>query len=444
MFTSGYFKRQHRLYDIVIWSFLFYLFSGQSFIQIPINPTMADTWFQEQFAKLQIDTGNRLGGLSEIHEKLQALNPGEIAEVVSSSAVLSTVFSCVEKQSSKQTTIACDILSLCFSSLDLNSERDENVLLLDDLIRHSNDEVKVIGLTQLERLVRKHPEQTHSESMLLDVIQCLELPSTSVGALAMKILKLQLPRHFDSSNVMAAIESAGGTSSTAKCRVYEVVVSVSVASVQNLRRLSTILDRIVSDLASDDILLQLNVMEILSELVCPDFGLAYLEEQSLFPRLMVALENIDMMHILFPGFIKFFGSIANSHPDKIFTKFSHICKPLFETIISNDSSTLSPCLDTLGVLGRSKQGKIGLSGLNLVNPDGDMKMVLMEMAMFLNTLPTEEQIRILNCLEMLFRWQVEEEEGGQLDAASNPDNRICMITETWYKHLDRGPRDSRR
>lgn len=331
--------------------------------------------------------------------------------------------------------MACDILSLCLSSLDLNSEKDDNVLLIDDMIRHPNESVKLIGLTQLERLVRKEPDQMRNPSLVAEVIRCLELRSTSIGSLAVKILNQLLPRHFDAPEVSEAIESAGCTSSIAKCRVYDVVVTFSCNSAQNMRRVEKILERIIADLSSDDLLLQLSVMEILSQLVVKDYGLAYLEEQGLFPRLMAALENIDMMHILFPGFIKFFGSVANAHPDKIFTKFSHICKPLFETIISNDSSTLSPCLETLGVLGRSKHGKIGLSGLSLVCPEGDMKMVLMEMAMFLSTLPTEEQIRILNCLELLFRLEAEGEDGDN----SSPDNRICLITESWYKFLDRGP-----
>lgn len=327
--------------------------------------------------------------------------------------------------------MACDLLSLCLSSLDL--DKDSNILLLDDMIKHENESVKVIGLTQLERLVKKHPWQKQSSSIILDVIACLDLANTSVGTLAMKVLSLQLLQHFDSPDVRAAIESAGGTSSTAKCRVYELIVGISLTSPQNMRRVENILDRIIVDLSSDDVLLQLNVMEILSQLVATDYGLDYLEEQGLFPRLMTALENIDLISILFPGFIKFFASVANSHPQKIFTKYSHICKPLIETIISNDSSTLSPCLETLGVLGRSKEGKIGLSGLNLVCPDGDMKMVLMEMGMFLTTLPTEEQKRILNCLELLFTLETTSEE------EAYPDNRICSITESWYKYLDRGP-----
>lgn len=329
---------------------------------------------------------------------------------------------------------------MCLSSLDL--DKDHNVLLLDDMIRHDNESVKVIALTQLERVVKKHPEQTQSPSIVLDVIKCLELPNTSVGTLAMKVLRQQLPRHFDSTEVRSAIESAGTTSTTAKCRVYELIVSICMESAQHMRRVTTILDRIIVDLSSDDVLLQLNIMEILSQLVATEYGLAYLEEQGLFPRLMTALENIDLMHILFPGFIKFFGSVATAHPDKVFTKYSHICKPLVETIISNDSATLSPCLETLGVLGRSKQGKIGLSGLHHVCPDGDMKMVLMEMAMFLTTLPTEEQKRILNCLELLFTLDTPQpQEGEEMDmgASAEPDNRICVITESWYKYLDRGP-----
>lgn len=427
---------------------------------------MAEQWFEEKFANLQIDGNSRLDGLSQIHEKLQGLNPDEIANVITHSQVqLSTVFACVEKVSrynrrnpppyhpcshtapfslppSQQTTVACDILSLCLSSLDLNSDKDDNVLLIDDMIRHPNESVKLIGLTQLERLVRKEPEQTRSPSLVAEVIRCLEPPSTSIGSLAVKILSQLLPRHFDAPEVSAAIEAAAGcSSSVAKCRVYDVVVTFSCNSPQNMRRVEKILERIIADLSSDDLLLQLSVMEILSQLVVKDYGLAYLEEQGLFPRLMAALENIDMMHILFPGFIKFFGSVANAHPDKIFTKFSHICRPLFETIISNDSSTLSPCLETLGVLGRSRHGKIGLSGLSLVCPEGDMKMVLMEMSMFLSTLPTEEQIRILNCLELLFRLEAEggDDADDVGDANASPDNRVCLITETWYKFLDRGP-----
>lgn len=56
---------------------------------------MADHWFEEQFAKLQID-GNRYDGLAEIHGKLQALNPDEIQSVFSSGSVRK-IFGCVEK-----------------------------------------------------------------------------------------------------------------------------------------------------------------------------------------------------------------------------------------------------------------------------------------------------------------------------------------------------------
>lgn len=334
--------------------------------------------------------------------------------------------------------MACDILSLCLSSLSLE-EKNTNagvLVLVDDMVRHPNENVKIIGLTQLDRLLKRDPEVRQSPETIVDVIKCLDLANTTVGTLAIKILESQLPLQFDSPDVRNAIESMVSTSSsTTKCRVYEVIVHMARTSVKNLRRTEHLVDRIITDISSDDVLLQLSVQEILSDLVIVDYGLAFLEEHGLFPRLMATLENVDMtMNILFPGFIKFFGSVANAHPDQIFAKYAYICKPLFETIISNDSSTLSSCLETLGVLGRSKIGKIGLSDLHLVCPEGDMKMILMEMAMFLTTLPTEEQIRILNCVELLLRFEAEGDE-----AERGPDNRISTITEQWYKYLDRGP-----
>lgn len=56
---------------------------------------MADAWFQDKFANLQID-----GNLSEVHDKLNALNPQEIAEIFSQNNLdLASVFVCVEKVS---------------------------------------------------------------------------------------------------------------------------------------------------------------------------------------------------------------------------------------------------------------------------------------------------------------------------------------------------------
>lgn len=60
---------------------------------------MSDSWFQEKFANLQIED-QRMDGLSQIHDKLQTLNQDEIAQVITHSQIqLSTVFSCLERES---------------------------------------------------------------------------------------------------------------------------------------------------------------------------------------------------------------------------------------------------------------------------------------------------------------------------------------------------------
>lgn len=335
--------------------------------------------------------------------------------------------------SHSQDQTACDILSMCLDCLDLkdSDSASPSGVLIEDMVRHENDALKVIGLQQL---LKNSPDQVISTAAIVDVIKCLgNATNTTVGTLAMRLLDVQLETRFDQEEVRSALE-ATRSNSISKCRFYEVIVRMASRDAQNLQRTGEIISEMVRDLASDDLLLQLNVMEILSQLVATEHGLEYLEAQGVFPRLTAALENIDSMHILFPGFIKFVGSLANAHTDKMFPRYVHICKPLFEVIISNDSSTLSPCLDTLGVIGRTQAGKVFLDDLTLVNPDGDMKMIFMELAMFLTQLPTEEQIRILHCLENLFQW-LSTEDGGEQE----PNNRISMITEKWYKYLDRGP-----
>lgn len=64
---------------------------------------MAEQWFQEKFSNLQIDD-NRLNGLSQIHEKLQALNNEEIANVfqfIPFKSNLQMVFACIESTNSR-------------------------------------------------------------------------------------------------------------------------------------------------------------------------------------------------------------------------------------------------------------------------------------------------------------------------------------------------------
>lgn len=55
---------------------------------------MAELWFQDKFSTLQIDD-NRLNGLSEIHEKLQALNTEEIVRVLNN-VELELVLACID------------------------------------------------------------------------------------------------------------------------------------------------------------------------------------------------------------------------------------------------------------------------------------------------------------------------------------------------------------
>lgn len=306
------------------------------------------------------------------------------------------------------------------------------MLLVSDMIGHANETVQNIGLEEYERMLKKNPQaaETVDQPMVLGLIKCLESKSTTIGTLAMKILAVVLDKHIEKADVKEALEKVAIHTDESKCRMYELLTKYARQSPDHLKRADFVLANIIEELARDDILMQLNIMEILSGLVETEHGLAYLEEKNLFQKLMVVLEDVDMMSIFFPGYNKFLGGVAHGHPEKIFTKYSHLCKPLFETIISNASDTLSPALDTLGLLGLSKEGKIGLSMLNYVSGDDDMMMAIMEMRMFLETLPTNEKIRVFGCMEMLLRW-VPPTEGEE------PDNRISTITQTWYKHFDR-------
>nr|CAD7428108.1 unnamed protein product [Timema monikensis] len=155
------------------------------------------------------------------------------------------------------------------------------------------------------------------------------------------------------------------------CVFIQIVTDVSVNSESGLRASHTsgLLPSLMSELDSDDILLQLNALELFSKLAVTPHGFQYFRQRGVLATLADKVLNTGESpfgSLLLPGLIKFFGNVAHSWPQEILTEFPSVVKALFEVLDSSDFVLLGTVMETLGFIGTSPQGKQALHNLGKI------------------------------------------------------------------------------
>lgn len=387
---------------------------------------MSEEWCRQQLMNLQIKD-RRLDTLTEIRNRLTNLPADEVASVSSNFLTLPELFDCVEgnQESDEQSNLACDILSLCMSNLDL-ADTTKNYDYIQRSLEHTNDSVKVVGMNEIDRISKQYPNQQFSQNVIIAVLKCLEHPQERVGILAVKILPKILPKILTDHSVQINVNRLLSGSDLIRCRVYDVSVAVAKQSQGYLESLAYVIDRLCTDLDTNDILLELNILEFLSDLAQTDHGWLYLENKGIVKKIAEKLDGLDanpLRNILFAGYMKFFGNIALKQPTKIIQGFPIFINAsmdiLCECIVSDaDGTSLPVVFDTLAQLGSSDQGKILLEEQYTVK----VARTLSEIGKSVHNLPTRLQIRALNCLEILFR-------------SDSQNNRVNSLICKWFNSL---------
>lgn len=299
----------------------------------------------------------------------------------------------------------------------------QNVLFLEKTLQHPVSNVQVIGLNEVSRIVRHSPGGIKDINIVIRLIECLKSKEVGVALPCIPLLVKTLPGFIDVTTIHNRLLETLKLDVAVKCRTYEVAVKLAKISPEMLEKIDFILEKAVNDLDHTDVLFQLNVMEILSELPEAQHGLVYLENKGVFLKLLKKVEHINenpLSNFLIPGLMKFFGSIGTFHPGKVFNDYSQVVISLFDSLSTVDFTMLPSGLDTLGILGRSNEGKKYLE-----NTFGDRtKKILGDFGANTHNLPTDLKLRVLDCLSNLFYINPEES-----------DNQVTCITESWYAAL---------
>lgn len=182
------------------------------------------------------------------------------------------------------------------------------------LLKHPEPVVKILVL---EELKRQSEDKTKLGQLLLDMNLLVAAAETigdselSVAKAAMDMFK-QIGKHSEdvavlyTGQLLRTFARLLAKNDVITFRVYEVVADISKGSKEGLQASinSGFLQRLITILDNDDILLQLNVLEILTGLAESRLGLTYLEQQGVLDKLVQRINRAEenpLSNLLVPG-----------------------------------------------------------------------------------------------------------------------------------------------
>lgn len=229
---------------------------------------------------------------------------------------------------------------------------------LERCLLHKNADVKVLALNYIDRRIKEagndlpaSMNNLYQSNMVIALVNCLECEETGVATGATSILIKLLPKAIQDKSIRERLEAILCEKDVVRCRVYEIGVKLSSSSIENHEQFDFILEKLVGDLDTDDVLLKLSILDLASNLAQSNYGNAYMENRGIFTKILHEIETLDenpLKAVMVPGYLKFFGHIATVQPAKIIQGFSGMINSLFDCILNENVSALPVAFGTFG------------------------------------------------------------------------------------------------
>lgn len=302
-------------------------------------------------------------------------------------------------------------------------------------LSHPEIAVKTFILKELKRTAEVKPQILLTNfDLLVNVIEQISNDDLGVAKLAMEVIKIigctaNGTKALYSGILLRTIAKLLAQNNEVSFRLYEVIIYIAKSSEQGLEASanSGLLSSLINILDNDDILLQLNALETVSELATSDSGLKYLEDREILSELnkkIAKAHDNPLSSLLIPGLMKFFGCVAKNHPYEIFSKYPLVISALFEIIEeTEDMILLEHALDTLGFVASTVDGKYALDNLG-----GAMLLTIKKIRNIIRDKPTELRLRALDNLALILHVE-----------KIKQNNRVLVLTKSWFDLLDDNP-----
>ncbi|XP_012280324.1 26S proteasome non-ATPase regulatory subunit 5 [Orussus abietinus] len=375
--------------------------------------------------------------LTKVKIKLETVHQREIQEVARNFDLLQ-LFCQLTSNDREVVERTCDVLNSFIGALDAGEVHQRYPAAFCRCITHSDSVVKTVVLKEMLRTVSDPSgvsQLLKDSEMLYTIAETIGEEDLEIAQLALEIIKKvgETPEGLKtlySGQLLRVFGRLLAKNDTFSFRIYEFIIAVSMKSKEALEASaqSGLLYSLLLVLDNEDVLLQLNALELLTQLALTSDGLDYLESQNVLSKLsekIVSANENPLSNLLIPGLMKFFGKVTRYKPNEILSKYPAVVTALFEVLNSEDVIILSDALDTLGHICSNVEGKYALESFGDCMPNAIKKI-----SELIRDSPAELRICALNCLTLILDVKKPEQ-----------DNRILTVTKSWFDLLGEDPLD---
>ncbi|XP_013190282.1 26S proteasome non-ATPase regulatory subunit 5 [Amyelois transitella] len=373
--------------------------------------------------------------LNEIKNLIQFKPANEVIPAIRSAGITKIV-NCLNISDEAQIDLTCEVLKICFDKFDIGDVIKRYTGHIMYLLRHEKPCVRRLAVDEVYKCVTSDPGLLPLPQYIDIYVAVAQMVADTDITVANKAILITSNLPFEAYlKVLSEMKIALEYSVSSKCNAFEVVINISCKSVELFKLCTDLgyLDFMISELNSNDVLYQMNILELLSSLAIKSHGINYLVKNGAIQKIaeMIAdLPNNPLGGLLTPGYIKFFGCIAHHYPKDIFEKYPVLLDTLFQVFESEDKAILPVALDTLGFVGATIEGKLCLAAQG-----AKFIQTVDKVAQLIRNSPNEIKVRALYCFAHL----ISVDNDPNAPKSGPIDHRVTLMTREWFRSLSSRP-----
>ncbi|XP_038220245.1 26S proteasome non-ATPase regulatory subunit 5 [Zerene cesonia] len=386
------------------------------------------------FTKILHDEEQRSQALNDIINLLNFTSPAEAALVIQNVGICK-ILQCLNATDKTHVELSCEVLKKCFEIIEPADVIRQYITYLMYLLRHEKVSVRQVAVEVVYKILMTNSSAISVPQHIDIFVAVAQMVCDRDVAIANKAVLITSNLPEDAyPKVLEEMRIAFNCNTSSKCNAFEIVVNISSKS-PDLFKLCMdqgYINFMVSELQSDDILYQMNILELLSQLARTPYGMNYLIENGSFKQMVQQLQDLrnnPLGGLLMTGYIKFFGTVTYQYSKEIINEYPVLVETLLEGFDSNDQTIIPVVLDTFGIIGSTIEGKLCLAAFG-----SKFTQAVEKVGEMIRNSPTDIKVRALICFSHLI--SVEQDSQSKTKPI---DHRVTLMTREWFRSLSKQP-----
>ncbi|XP_057373714.1 26S proteasome non-ATPase regulatory subunit 5-like [Daphnia carinata] len=283
------------------------------------------------------------------------------------------IYKCLATSNKDQIDLTCEILKRILGAIPIGHAmvRYEDLFLQG--LAHSESQVKELIFQELQ-MAADDPTTCEQLATKLEILlSCLQLIGSTDESIASKASRvfMSIARQGDTANVLVSppiveeMRTVSRKSDIVRYRIYDIVVTYCCTSEEKLTFCEEhkLIQTLLEEVSTDDILVQLNALELITTLASCQHGRNYLERQGITQKLATRLDEATadpLASLLVPGLMKYFGALAHFQPE-VLSRYSNFTNTMFNLIDDADISLKMISIETISFIAMERDGKLALN-----------------------------------------------------------------------------------